>query len=198
MPNVSYEKIESIFEEKLRETIQPLTKQVEEAMKNINFISQKYDEIAKLLKTSDEERKLLVTENKNLKIKVAQSENEIKLLQESLNDLDQYIRRDCIEIRGLPMDSKQNSNNFVLKVAEKIGVDLEERNISVSHILPKSRDLVAQSRQNLDCEQSLLSPGSDTPTRGLRRERKGGTADNTGRNEIRPLFATVKLTLPLH
>ena len=60
MPNdASYEKIESIFEEKLREAIQPLTKQVEDAMKNINFISEKYDEIInKLLKVSEEERKL--------------------------------------------------------------------------------------------------------------------------------------------
>ena len=86
MPNVSYEKIESIFEEKLREAIQPLTKQVEDAMKNINFISEKYDEIIKLLKVSEEERKLLVTKNKNLKAKVLQSENEIKLLQQSFND----------------------------------------------------------------------------------------------------------------
>ena len=67
MPNVSYEKIESIFEEKLREAIQPLTctKRIEDAMKNINFISKKYDEIIKLLKVSEEERKVLVTENKN-------------------------------------------------------------------------------------------------------------------------------------
>ena len=86
MPNVSYEKIESIFEEKLREAIQPLTKPVEDAMKNINFISEKYDEIIKLLKVSEEERKLLVTKNKNLKAKVLQSENEIKLLQQSFND----------------------------------------------------------------------------------------------------------------
>ena len=57
MPNVSYEKIESIYEEKLREAIQALTKQVEDAMKNINFISEKYDEIIKLLKVSEEERK---------------------------------------------------------------------------------------------------------------------------------------------
>ena len=57
MPNVLYEKIESIYEEKLREAIQALTKQVEDAMKNINFISEKYDEIIKLLKVSEEERK---------------------------------------------------------------------------------------------------------------------------------------------
>ena len=141
---ISCEKIESIFEEKLREAIQPLTKQVEDAMKNINFIIERYDEIIKLLKVS-EEGKLLVTENKNLKAKVLQSENEIKLLQQSVNDMDQYLRRECVEIRGLPIDRKQNSNNLVLKIAEKIRIDIKESDISVSHILPR-RNFIDQSR----------------------------------------------------
>lgn len=155
MPNVSYEKIESIFEEKLREAIQPLTKQVEDAMKNINFISEKYDEIIKLLKVSEEERKLLVTENKNLKAKVLQSENEIKPLQQSFNDMDQYLRRDCVEIRGLPIDSKQNSNNLVLKIAEKIVIDIKESDISVSHILPR-RNFVDQSRLRQNSTEAII------------------------------------------
>lgn len=146
MPNVSYEKIESIFEEKLREAIQPLTKQVEDAMKNINFISEKYDEIIKLLKVSEEQK------NKNLKAKVLQSENEIKPLQQSFNDMDQYLRRDCVEIRGLPIDSKQNSNNLVLKIAEKIVIDIKESDISVSHILPR-RNFVDQSRLRQNCAE---------------------------------------------
>ena len=142
MPNVSYEKIESIFEEKLREAIQPLTKQVEDAMKNINFISEKYDEIIKLLKVSEEERKLLVTENKGLKAKVLQSENEIKLLQQSFNDMYQYRRRDCIEIRGI-------------KIAEKIGIDIKESDISVSHILPRW-NFVDQSRLTQNSTEAII------------------------------------------
>ena len=42
----------------------------------------------------------------------------------------------------------------------------------------------------LDCEQSLLSPGM------LGQDRKGGTADNRGRNEIRFAQTTVKLAPP--
>ena len=124
-------------------------------MKNINFISEKYDEIIKLLKVSEEEKKLLVTENKNLKAKVLQSENEIKLLQQSFNDMDQYLRRDCIEIRGLPIDSKQNSNNLVLKIAEKIGIDIKESDISVSHILPR-RNFVDQSRRRQNSTEAII------------------------------------------
>jgi hypothetical protein len=44
----------------------------------------------------------------------------------------------------------------------------------------------------LDCERSLLSPG--LASRAC--ERKGVTADNTSRNELRPHFTLVKLALP--
>ena len=46
----------------------------------------------------------------------------------------------------------------------------------------------------LDCERSLLSTGLAS----WACEWKGGTADNTLRNEISPLFARVKLTPPFH
>ena len=107
------------------------------------------------MKVGEEERKLLVTENKNLKAKVLQSGNEIKLLQQSFNDMDQYLRRDCVEIRGLPIDSKQNSNNLVLKIAEKIGIDIKESDISVSHILPR-RNFVDQSRLRQNSTEAII------------------------------------------
>ena len=144
MPNVSYEKIESIFEEKLREAMQPLTKQVEDAMKNINFIREKYDEIIKLLKVSKEERKLLVTENKNLKAKFYNRKMRSRYYS-NLSTISTSILegRECVEIRGLPIGSKPNSNNLVLKIAEKIGIDIKESDISVSHVLPR-RNFVDQ------------------------------------------------------
>ena len=46
----------------------------------------------------------------------------------------------------------------------------------------------------VDCEWSLVS--MDLASRAC--EGKGGTADNTSINEIRPLFALVKFTPPLH
>ena len=47
-----------------------------------------------------------------------------------------------------------------------------------------SRAIVAS--ENLDCERSLLSAGLDFQAC----ERKGGTADNTSRNEIRVAHTT--------
>ena len=90
-----------------------------------------------------------------MKAKVLQSENEIKLLQQSFNDMDQYLRRDCVKIRGLPIDSQQNSNNLVLKIAEKIGIDIKESDISVSHIL-RRRNFVDQSRLRQNSTEAII------------------------------------------
>jgi HEAT repeat protein len=104
---ITYEKIEALIEEKFQEALKPLTKQIEDVMKNIKFTSEKYNEIVRLLKANDKERKTLMAENKSIKAKVLESENEIKLLKESCNDMDQYLRRDCVEIRGLSVSSEQ-------------------------------------------------------------------------------------------
>jgi len=52
------------------------------------------------------------------------------------NDLEQYVRRVCVEIRGIPLPSshsKQDTNEIVLKVANLMDVDIEDLDISISH-----------------------------------------------------------------
>ncbi len=135
---ITYEKIESMFEEKLEKSLQPFTKKLEEVTKAIQFTSNKYDEIIKLLKINEEEKKELLAENKSLRAELLQSKNEVKMLKESVNDLEQYLRRDCVEICGIPLNNDQeDTNNIVIKVAEVIGVDIAPTDISVSHRLPK-------------------------------------------------------------
>jgi len=48
MPNLAVEKLEEILEEKLRKVIQPLSKQIEDAMQSVNALNTKY--MTKLLK----------------------------------------------------------------------------------------------------------------------------------------------------
>ena len=47
MSNLTVEKLEEIPEEKLRKVIQPLSKQIEDAMQLVNALNSKYDQIAK-------------------------------------------------------------------------------------------------------------------------------------------------------
>ena len=54
-----------------------------------------------------------------------------------VNDLEQYSRRECLEIRGIPVlgnrPHEENTDNIVIKVAELIGVKINHEDISVSH-----------------------------------------------------------------
>ena len=55
------------------------------------------------------------------------------------NDLEQYSRRDCSEIRGIRKLSgvaREDTNEIVVELGRKIGVDLNKEDISTSHRLP--------------------------------------------------------------
>ena len=105
MSNLTVEKLEEILEEKLRKVIQPLSKQIEDAMQSVNALSSKYDQIAETLKDLDEAKDKQILENASLKVEILKSSNEVKFLKKYLNDLEQYTRRDCLEIRGIPLSS---------------------------------------------------------------------------------------------
>ena len=54
-----------------------------------------------------------------------------------LNNLEQYSRRECIEISGIPEVKDENTDDIVIKVGFLIGLDLTRNDISVSHRLSK-------------------------------------------------------------
>ena len=84
----------------------------------------------------------LVNENKSLKGKLLDTTNQLKALKESFNELEQYSRRDCMEIRGIPdisSDTREDTNEIVVELGRKIGVDLKKEETSTSYRLPSKR-----------------------------------------------------------
>ena len=74
--------------------------------------------------------------------KQIRSANDLKLVQKSLNDLEQYTRRDCLEIRGIPLpeDSRlEDTNDILLQLSQKMDIPLERNDIAVSHRIRSSR-----------------------------------------------------------
>ena len=49
---------------------------------------------------------------------------------------EQYTRRDCLEIRGIPVQQGEDTNDIIIKLGSKIGVEVNKNDISVSHRLP--------------------------------------------------------------
>ena len=84
----------------------------------------------------------LVNENKSLKGKLLDTTSQLNVLKESFNELEQYSRRDCMEIRGIPeisSDTREDTNEIVVELGRKIGVDLKKEDISTSYRLPSKR-----------------------------------------------------------
>ena len=84
----------------------------------------------------------LVNENKSLKGELLDTTNQLKALKESFNELEQYSRRDCMEIRGIPeisSDTREDTNEIVVELGRKIGVDLKKEETSTSYRLRSKR-----------------------------------------------------------
>lgn len=133
------ETLELILDKKLgplNSNITELNNTVDEAMKTIKFISNQYDEILLKLKAIEEEKKEVILENKSLRAELANAVNELNSQKEAHDILEQYSRRDCLEFRGIPVGDGENTNQTVVKIATKIGVDMNTLDISTSHRLP--------------------------------------------------------------
>ena len=53
----------------------------------------------------------------------------------AMNDLEQYSRRDCVEIKGIEYTANESTDEIVVNVAKKMGLTLTKADISVSHRL---------------------------------------------------------------
>ena len=87
----------------------------------------------------------LVEETASLRTQILSITNDLKQAKKSLNELEQYTRRDCTEIRGIPLleePSEEDTNDMVIQLSEKIGVPMERNDISISHRIPSVRDSV--------------------------------------------------------
>ena len=140
MPNLTTEKLEMILDEKLS----PLSEQLKKALVMVKSLNTKYEKMEETLVVLQEENKALKEEHASLKAQVLSSANDLKSVQKSLNDLEQYTRRDSVEIRGIPLpeeSQEEDTNEIVLQLSKKMGIPLERKDISVSHQI-RSRSLV--------------------------------------------------------
>ena len=94
-----------------------------------SFICDKYDFLKESYDKLLKENKELKSQSKELK---SQSESEV----EKLDRLEQYGRRQNLEIVGIPVQDGENTNAIVIEVAKLLDVSLTPEQISTSHRLP--------------------------------------------------------------
>ena len=70
---------------------------------------------------------------RSLKDELLDTTNQLKALKESFNELEQYSRQDCLEIRGIAKisgDTREDTNEIVVELGRKIRVDLKKEDIN--------------------------------------------------------------------
>ena len=101
-------------------------------------MSERFDDMVKRLTTLEKEKKEIAMENQRLQSECLNMANNLKLLKQEMNNLEQYSRRDCLEIRGIPPTSDENPMNLVQSIGKLIGVEVNNTDISISHRLPSN------------------------------------------------------------
>ena len=129
---------------------------------SLQFLDDKYETLQGKVTKLEEENKSLRVENNTLKNQLMSIADNLKLENNALksqintivnvtknheailDELELYSRRECIEIKGIPMIEDEDTNDNVCQVAELMNIQIEDADISVSQIA---------ARQTLDRQQ---------------------------------------------
>ena len=101
--------------------------------------SSQYDDLLSRITSREKENSMVKDENKILKSALGSLETSLKSLLKVNNEQEQYSRRECVEIRGVPEHAGESTNYLVKEVGRTLGVEVTDNDISVSHRLPSSK-----------------------------------------------------------
>lgn len=83
--------------------------------------------------------------------------------------MEQYSRRECVEISGIAEVKDENTDDILIKVGSLIGLDLTKNDISVSHRLPKA-SYSAAVRERPQASSNTSSRAPNIIVKFVRRE----------------------------
>ena len=146
--------LELILDKKLK----PLSTKIDSVIESIDFVEAKVSELHKRTNDVEYTTDHVLTENRLLKEEVVNSTHTVNGQKEEINELEQYIRRECLEISGIPLDKHEDTSSIVIKVRSLMGINVEKSDISVSHRLPSKSHLYSYASR-----QEGSSPAKSSP-----------------------------------
>ena len=134
--------LKQILDEKLDEKLAPL-------IRSVDYLSGQFDDLKAKTSKLEESNRLLQKDNKCLQEEILKLNREIKQQSIAINNQEQYSRRECIEIRGIPTTPSEDTDEIVKNVGKLIDVVIDKSDISVSHRIPVRSTQTAQSGGNM-------------------------------------------------
>ena len=116
----------------LKAKLTSIEKSFSELEKSVKHFSAKYDELLKQVQRSNDRTASLSTDVKNLKEDMKQC----KKIGREIEDLSQYLRRDCLELTGVLPTEEVSCFDLVCSIGKEMGIELQDEDISTAHRLP--------------------------------------------------------------
>lgn len=127
----------------LRAAISPLEKKMDhlttefaELKRSVDFLSKQYDEVISQLQLANSRISQQSTNIKNVQEELNKVKKQTLDASYQAEELAQYIRRDCLEISGVPPSESYSSNDIVRSVGKLIGIQVADADISTAHPVP--------------------------------------------------------------
>ena len=137
VPNIRKEIRKEI--DSLKASLLDLEKRFDEIEKSQSFISKKYDTVKSAIKDVKEHNVGLKSQINEIEEDINKLSNDGFNVEVKLDELEQYARRECVEITGIPIVPNDSPALLVKEMSEIMGVNLNENDISIAHRLPPTK-----------------------------------------------------------
>ena len=144
LPSIRREMKTKLLE--LKSSIKALTERCNAIEKSQDFVSKKYDTAIAALQSFKSQSanldKKYSTITNSLEEKGNNKQDQsLYRVECALHETQQYLRRDCLEIIGVPISSYANPNQLVKQAGSLAGVEIDDRHIAAAHKLPDSKNV---------------------------------------------------------
>ena len=135
-----------------------------------SFVSSKFDAFTAGLVNTKKDIKTINDKVNQLEDSISHFENDLYDNMASLDVTQQYLRRDCLEITGIPVILLDNPTRLVVELSSALDIDLNEQEISTAHRLPATKKVkeriivkfVRRDKRNEIYKQRSKLHGKDT------------------------------------
>lgn len=127
------------FKKEVFAEMETFKKEMLELSTTVQFVSDKLDSSTKLMETITTELANIKKENVKLQDKNARLSTEVEDLRERMRSLEQYTRRNNLEISGIPLTPNESVADIVRDVGVALGVEVQDSHVAVAHRIPSYR-----------------------------------------------------------
>ena len=169
------------FQDNLLESFKELKKQNVDVCEKISALSSKVDSLTEQNKKL--ESQVLVTENTSsvLEKNFSNCQKDIVKLEKKLHQMEQYSRRECLEITGIPSTVNNNSleQYLIENIFKKIDVNIGKRDIAACHRLRDSTRVIVKFINRKDAESVMYNKHEIRKWKNYNKQQEDASSDVT-------------------